>query len=188
MAMTVVFGFGFNLSMFVQACKEYVVHLDGINKKRRLVKDAMKAIRAHHDYLEQRLDLYREYLDNVRQGGHNDSANPDADSKKRKSKPSKFKISQSELEHMGVIVSVDPDVKKAVLKKTSFTFTSVGVHSFRVTVHYKKARAPMSPIMLDLEQLLDMQANGQMHLKVPSMVLNVNLLIHLLNARFLANQ
>lgn len=46
----------------------------------------------------------------------------------------------------------------------------------------------MSPILFDLEELLDMQSNNQATVNVPNMVLNVNLLIHLLNSRFLATR
>lgn len=111
-----------------QSCEQRAIQLDSISKKRHLVIDAMKAIRTHHNYLAKRLELYREYLDNVRQGGSNDAGQDSGvagkNKKKKSNKPIKVKLSQTELESSGVIVSVDPDVRKAVLKKTSFTFTA----------------------------------------------------------------
>lgn len=85
-----------------------------------------------------RLFIRLQYLDNVRLG--HATAKCSAPSPK-KEKPARFKISQSELEASGVIVAVDPDVRKAILKKTSFTFTATqNPNQFLVTAHYNKTR------------------------------------------------
>ncbi|SPQ93554.1 Ras-GAP domain-containing protein [Plasmodiophora brassicae] len=182
--------FGDPFDAFAANVLESLQHRNGQletgRKRHTLVAKVSSTIRNHHEYLQSRLELYRVYLDNVRLG--HATAKCSAPSPK-KEKPARFKISQSELEASGVIVAVDPDVRKAILKKTSFTFTATqNPNQFLVTAHYNKTRAPMSPILFDLEELLDMQSNNQATVNVPNMVLNVNLLIHLLNSRFLATR
>eukprot|EP00474_Spongospora_subterranea_P010430 CRZ10888.1 hypothetical protein [Spongospora subterranea] len=161
--------------------------LEAVSQRRMLASKVCSTILSHHQYLDSRLSLYRQYLDNVRSGRTATLASDAPNVSRSKTAPMRFKISQTELESSGVIIAVDPDVRRGLLKKTSFTFTATSnPNQFMVTALYSKARAPLAPILIDLEELLDMQSNNQVTINVPNMVLNVNLLIYLINSKFLA--
>ena len=68
---------------------------------------ARDSIAAHHDYLQSRLDIYKMYLQNVRQGGASREGKPEVKKKKVKNASKRFKFDV--LEKSGVIAKVKGD-------------------------------------------------------------------------------
>lgn len=157
-----------------------------LKKRLGMVGQALKAIQSHHEYLRQRLELYKQYLENVRKGS---SQAPVADKKDdKKKKVQMLKFTHEKLEKDGVITKVDPSIPKAILKSCNYTFECVAPGQFEINVVVKKGfdvKVFQKPISLALEELLRMQEHGQQVFTLETVELNVNLLIHLLNTKFM---
>eukprot|EP00475_Leptophrys_vorax_P005128 TRINITY_DN1307_c0_g1_i1.p1 TRINITY_DN1307_c0_g1~~TRINITY_DN1307_c0_g1_i1.p1 ORF type:complete len:875 (+),score=221.44 TRINITY_DN1307_c0_g1_i1:59-2683(+) len=154
--------------------------LEDTQKKKKLVKNALRIIEEHSTYLEGQLDYYRLYLDNVRKGQAQDFGHS-------KEYDQVYKVSHTKLEDMKVIEWVEPSVAKP-LKKCTYKFTQVGPNTFRVEVYLKKA-IKFNELTQDvkLDDLLQMKDNLVTSVQIgDSLRLNVNLLIYILNKEFIA--
>jgi len=159
--------------------------LTTIQKRLERVSFALKSIETHHQYLQQRLALYKEYLENVRKGGAQKVEVPSA---AKKIKSTKQKFMHTELEEMSVIESTHPSVDKSVLKRCYYVFENVAPGRFEITLYMKRGmdiKLLNKPIVLVLDELLKMQENNELSLDLESVKLNVNFLIHLLNTKFI---
>jgi len=111
---------------------------------------------------------------------------------KKEKKEVMKKFTHSELESMGVLMklnfTLDKDHKR-LLKKCYYTFTMVTAGKYLVAVHSKKTiidKMMPKPVEIVLEELLKIQEHGQKELELDFVTLNVNFLVHLLNAHFVA--
>jgi len=168
---------------FVQESLNRRTRIQTTVKRLKMVEVATQSIQEHHKYLQSRLEMYKMYLENVRKG--------QAASEKQHSKKSAsvHKFSHKQLEDLGVISQTSAAVRGAVLKKCYYAFSMVSPGRFKVELHLKKGidvKLLKKPIILVLEDLLQMQEKGNSYMDVDYVTLNVNLLIHLLNKRFLA--
>lgn len=158
-------------------------------KRLELVAKATESINAHHQYLLQRLELYKQYLENVRKGQAQQEIKS---SKPKKEKEKVLKFTHSQLEDMGVICKTNPDVK-GILKKCQYTFSRADQPGkFKVELQLKKGitfSLLNKPIELVLDELLRMQEHSESNLSMEGYIsLNVNLLIHLFNTHFLSDK
>jgi len=166
--------------------------LQNMDKRNKMVSQAIKNITTHHDYLLSRLEMYKLYLENVRKGQSQEGIKKEKTEKKKEAVIVKF--SHPELEEMRVITKVNiplDKTKKDLLKKCTYHFTMVSPGKFQVEVHLKKGvdwSVLNKPIELVLEELLRMQEHGKTDLDLDLVTLNVNLLIHLLNTRFITKK
>jgi hypothetical protein len=95
-----------------------------LEKKIGLIRHALSSIDTHHTYLLSRLDMYKVYLDNARRGGAQMVPGKTASAKKAVvAKAKQHKWTHSQLEEMKVIVKVNPEIPKSVLKKCAYVFT-----------------------------------------------------------------
>ena len=162
--------------------------LEALQRRTALVRQALSTISLHQQYLQTRLDLYKQYLDNVRKGESQSVQLPDK-AKRKEKKVDPIKFTHKELEEMGIVCSVDPAIKKGVLKDCNYLFSEVESGKFKVEVIYSKGinfNVLKEPLILMLENLLKMAQNGEHSLELDYVSLDVNLLIHLLNTRFIA--
>jgi len=160
-----------------------------IQKRLQLVNNALKSITAHHSYLLQRLELYKIYLENARKGGSQQEALAQKkDDKKKKEKPKRIKLGHTELEDLGIIESVHPKVERSLMKKCYYVFENVAPGRFEISVFMKRGVdiSLAAPIKIVLEELLSMQERNERTLDLESVTLNVNLLVHFLNTKFLS--
>jgi len=159
-----------------------------IQKRLQLVNNALKSITSHHSYLLQRLELYKIYLENARKGGSQQEALAQKDDKKKKEKPKRIKLGHTELEDLGIIESVHPKVERSLMKKCYYVFENVAPGRFEISVFMKRGIdiSLAAPIKIVLEELLSMQERNERTLDLESVTLNVNLLVHFLNTKFLS--
>jgi len=176
--------FLWELSSAVLSREERLVRAE---KRLKMVHSALQTVEEHNKSLNERLDVYKLYLESVRSGGSNQ---PDvADSKK--DKPKKYKVSHNDLLEKKVIMEVDPSIPVSVLKKCYYIFEMTGSSTFQISLHMKKlfdVRLTNKPIVIELEDLLKMQEKGEQRLELEHVVLNANLVVHLLNSKFLAKK
>jgi Ras GTPase-activating-like protein IQGAP2/3 len=162
-----------------------------VARRLRVVKQALKTTQTHHKYLSQRLELYKMYLENARKGGAQQApASLKAqDSFSDKRRPREQKFTHTELEEKGVIVRVDQSVPASILKQAYYFFRMPSAGRFEITMHVKKGfevALIKKPIVLLLDDLLKMQEKNETRLELDYIVLNVNLLVHLFNSKFLS--
>jgi hypothetical protein len=171
---------------FVQEAMNRRLRIEATKKRLTMIESACETIEAHHKYLLSRLELYKMYLDNVRAGGQSVvSKKPE----KKKPVAKVLKYTHQELEQLGVISQTNAAVKRAVLKKCYYAFSMASPGRFKVELHLKKGvdvQLLSKPIELNLEDLLSMQEKGKADLEFEYVTLNVNLLVHLLNTKFMA--
>ncbi|RCH98415.1 glyceraldehyde-3-phosphate dehydrogenase 1, partial [Rhizopus stolonifer] len=202
-------------ALLVQEIKQELTHLGDL--KGRVMSEieslvqVYKTIKDHNRYLENQLDTYRTYLDNVRaQSGHvtmdvkepsqqrrfgfwstTSSSEPSTDSNDYLKKPSVglrkkpsgiFKFSHQQLERDGVIVATDiPDQHKGNI----FMMIQCPVTgTFIISLHYKGRDKPILELDLKLDDLLEKQKEQEAVLDLEYIKLSVYKVIQLLNKNF----
>jgi len=176
---------------FVQEAMNRRSRIDATKKRLTMIESACETIEAHHKYLLSRLELYKMYLDNVRAGQSQQQAAVAAKNPEKKKLFDKvLKYTHQELEQNGVISQTNAAVKRGVLKKCYYAFSMVSPGRFKVELHLKKGvdiQLLKKPIELNLEDLLQMQEKGQASLEFDYVTLNVSILVHLLNTKFMVH-
>jgi len=89
-----------------------------------------------------------------------------------------------------VVVQTNAAVARGALKKCYYAFSMVSPGRFKVELHLKKGvdiQLLKKPIELNLEDLLAMQEKNQTSLAFDYVTLNVNILVHLLNTKFMVH-
>lgn len=157
-----------------------------ISRRYELISNALRTIEEHHLYLQGQLEFYEEYLECCRKGIPHSENEKSAKKVKKKNKLDSFKMAHSSLEESGVISWVDAEMRKT-LKKCVYKFSWFGEGQFKVEPQFKKiVKFKANPINMRLEDLLKLQEAGETELDMEYLKLNVNLLVHLLNKRFVA--
>jgi len=113
-----------------------------------------------------------------------------ASKEKKKIMDSVIKMTHEQLEQGGIVTQTNAAVKRGVLKKCYYAFSMTSPGQFKVELHLKKGvdvKLLKKPIELNLEDLLQMQEKGTSSLEIDYVTLNVNLLIHFLNSKFMVH-
>jgi Ras GTPase-activating-like protein IQGAP2/3 len=186
----------------IQELLNYETYIQKSSTDLDRLKQVRQAIQEHNSFLQQQLSTYEVYLVNVKQQSlpnttSNTSATPASavadkkakdskadkkDEKKQSKKKGSFKFSHVQLEKDGIIITSDvPDERRSNI---FFSFASPSPGTFTVTVLYKSR--VISEMSLQLDELLERQANNTLELETDFLKLNVNLLVYLLNKTFIA--
>ncbi|GAM19221.1 hypothetical protein SAMD00019534_023960 [Acytostelium subglobosum LB1] len=142
-------------------------------KERMRLTIALRDLRKHQSYLNEQIQHYTSYLKDVLL--HYSSKD------KKKTKP--VKLSYKELVKKGIIV--ESDIPKISHGSTNFYISTDTPGIFDIEA--KIGLATAGSIQLELDDLLEKASVGIPVLKLDSMVLDVNMTLHLLNRHFLKN-
>jgi Ras GTPase-activating-like protein IQGAP2/3 len=151
------------------------------------LKEVLRSIHEHNHFVQQQLEAYKEYLNNVRascSGSKKEKSKKEKSAKKSKKVKGQgsAKFSHKSLENDKIIVKSEvPSERKSGIQ-FSFSVTQPGM--YRVKVLYKGRF--VSDMMIHLDELLEYQHNNVQTIEVEFLTLNVNLLIYLLNKHFMA--
>jgi Ras GTPase-activating-like protein IQGAP2/3 len=189
----------------IQELLNYETYIQKSSTDLDRLKQVRQAIQEHNGFLQQQLSTYEVYLVNVKQqslphtpsgpthaagvsannatGDKKTKEKVDKDKDKKQSKKKQsFKFSHVQLEKDGIIISSDvPDERRSNI---FFSFASPTPGTYTVTVLYKSR--VISEMSLQLDELLERQANNSFELETDFLKLNVNLLVYLLNKTFIA--
>eukprot|EP00743_Colponemidia_sp_Colp-15_P006347 GILK01006831.1.p1 GENE.GILK01006831.1~~GILK01006831.1.p1 ORF type:complete len:922 (+),score=203.02 GILK01006831.1:184-2949(+) len=158
-----------------------------VDREQKRLQQALQSIRNHHDYLDEKLSYYKQYLENCRtvntQTSTVASKRPTyqvAQTKPEKSSAGSFRYSYKQLESLGVLVDsgIDPQYRKQV--KFEFVSTAPGV--FMITLSLNGVKTQTHQLLL--ENLLEKQHKGQFATELDSVRFNTNVLLHLLHTKF----
>lgn len=170
--------------------EQELVHLgsmkDKVVEETRRLEEVFRTIRDHNTYLVGQLETYKNYLHNVRnQSAGKSSAAAAAASGKKAPKNTTlgpYKFTHGQLEKEGVIAwSNVPENRRANI---FFNFTSPFPGTFVISLHYKGRNRGLLELDLKLDDLLEMQKDGQEDLDLEYVHFNVTKLLALLNKRF----
>ncbi|OAF57285.1 glyceraldehyde-3-phosphate dehydrogenase 1 [Pseudogymnoascus destructans] len=150
---------------------------DGVVLETQKLDEVFKTIRDHNTYLVNQLETYKSYLHNVR---------GQAEGTRRKQQQQKvlgpYKFTHQQLEKEGVIQKSNvPDNRRANIY---FNFTSPLPGTFVISLHYKGRNRGLLELDLKLDDLLEMQKDGQEELDLEYVQFNVPKVLALLNKRF----
>ncbi|KAK1451399.1 GTPase-activator protein for Ras-like GTPase [Colletotrichum melonis] len=150
---------------------------DGVIQETGKLEEVYKTIRDHNNYLVGQLETYKSYLHNVRS---------QSEGTKRKQQKQQvlgpYKFTHQQLEKEGVIQKSNvPDNRRANIY---FNFTSPLPGTFVISLHYKGRNRGLLELDLKLDDLLEMQKDGQDDLDLEYVQFNVTKVLTLLNKRF----
>jgi Ras GTPase-activating-like protein IQGAP2/3 len=150
---------------------------DGVLVETQKLNEVYKTIRDHNTYLVGQLETYKSYLHNVRS---------QSEGTKRKQQKQQvlgpYKFTHQQLEKEGVIQKSNvPDNRRANIY---FNFTSPLPGTFVISLHYKGRNRGLLELDLKLDDLLEMQKDGQDDLDLEYVQFNVTKVLALLNKRF----
>eukprot|EP00727_Mastigamoeba_balamuthi_P012374 m51a1_g776 putative ase-activating protein (876) ;mRNA; f:594282-597416 len=141
------------------------------------LRQVLQNMEERNNFGLQQLRAYEEYLVNVR--SKTTPANS-GDKKGSSTKAGPLKLTHAQLEKDGVITeSQIPDERKGNIV---FQISTLGAGAFEVSVSYRSR--DIGSMRLQLDDLLERQANNELQLETDFVTLNVNLLIYLLNKHF----
>jgi len=151
------------------------------------LKSVLKSIITHNEFLKEQYNAYKVYLVNVRDKIPSNPSTATASKTKDKKKASGPKggpktYSHNKLQEMRVII--ESEVPEERRNHINFSFACASPGLFDVTVSYRGRS--ISELKLQLDDLLERQANSHLELETDFLKLNVNLLIYLLNKDFMS--
>jgi len=177
-----------NYSKLRRDVAEELVNIEKLNDKIRTETETLGTvlnnIRDHNKFLLCQLDVYKEYLQNVREKAYGPKVTKKPLSKTKTAKPratGPFKYTYQQLEKDGVIMSSEVPEERRTGVCFSFESTLPGV--FDISLSYKGRTKPICE--LELDDLLERQHNNDLELDLDYMKLNVNMVIHLLSKAFM---
>ncbi|RMD42339.1 hypothetical protein DV735_g2792, partial [Chaetothyriales sp. CBS 134920] len=142
------------------------------------LEDVYKTIRDHNGYLLSQLDTYKSYLHNVRSQSEGTLRSKEV--KVRELGP--YKFTHAQLEKDGVIVTSNvPENRRGNI---FFMFRSPLAGTFVISLHYKGRARGLLELDLKLDDLLEMQKDGQDDLDLEYVQFDVAKVLALLNKRF----
>eukprot|EP00026_Physarum_polycephalum_P002687 Phypoly_transcript_02695.p1 GENE.Phypoly_transcript_02695~~Phypoly_transcript_02695.p1 ORF type:complete len:813 (+),score=183.58 Phypoly_transcript_02695:90-2528(+) len=147
-------------------------------KEVRRLTATVKNLQTIQQYMNEQIRQYNDYLEVCKEKHY-------AGKKKKKSKKSNpeekvkpVKYSYKQLKSKGIIVSVDESLE-SVIKKLDFVISSKKAGVFNVVARLGPAEA--KNVRVEVDELLECQANGISTIDREGIVLDVNMTIHLLN-------
>jgi Ras GTPase-activating-like protein IQGAP2/3 len=161
--------------------EQELVHLGSLKEKviaeTFKLEEVFKTIQEHNTYLNGQLETYKSYLHNVR--GQSEGTSKRAQSQKVLGP---YKFTHQELERQGVIQRSNvPENRRANIY---FNITSPSPGTFVISLHYKGRNRGLLELDLKLDDLLEMQKEGQEDLDLEYVQFNVSKVLTLLNKRF----
>jgi len=184
----------------IQELLNYEIHITKSTQDLERLKQVRAAIQEHNVFLQQQVTAYEQYLGNVRvncatsslsslattasidPATPNPKVKPQPEPKPSSKKKGAVKLSHTQLEKDGVIITSEvPEERRSNI---FFSFASNTPGTFDVVVMYKSR--VISEIRLQLDELLEKQHNNAFELETDFLKLNVNLLIYLLNKTFIS--
>ncbi|KAK5552635.1 RasGAP protein [Exophiala xenobiotica] len=142
------------------------------------LEDVFKTIRDHNSYLLSQLDTYKNYLHNVR--SQSEGIKRGKAEKVRELGP--YKFTHTQLEKDGVITRSNvPENRRGNI---FFMFRSPLAGTFVISLHYKGRARGLLELDLKLDDLLEMQKDGQDDLDLEYVQFDVSKVLALLNKRF----
>lgn len=168
-------------AMLREEVETELVHLGSLKDKviieTQKLEEVFKTIQEHNQYLVGQLETYKSYLHNVR--GQSEGASKRAQNQKALGP---YKFTHQELEKQGVIQRSNvPDNRRANI---FFNITSPSPGTFVISLHYKGRNRGLLELDLKLDDLLEMQKEGQEDLDLEYVQFNVTKVLALLNKRF----
>ncbi|KAK6439965.1 RasGAP protein [Oleoguttula sp. CCFEE 5521] len=180
--------------------EQELVHLGSLKEKviaeTGKLEEVFKTIQEHNTYLNGQLETYKSYLHNVRgqsegpshpgrRGNKDTTPNPLASltSSPATTKPlGPYKFTHLDLERSGVIKS--SNVPENRRQNIYFNITSPSPGTFVISLHYKGRNRGLLELDLKLDDLLEMQREGQGELDLEYVRLDVGRVLGLLGKRF----
>jgi len=161
--------------------EQELVHLGSLKDKvvaeTSKLDEVFKTIQEHNTYLNGQLETYKSYLHNVR--GQSEGTSKRAQSQKVLGP---YKFTHQELEKQGVIQKSNVPENRRV--NIYFNITSPSPGTFVISLHYKGRNRGLLELDLKLDDLLEMQKEGQEDLDLEYVQFNVSKVLTLLNKRF----
>ncbi|OAP58561.1 hypothetical protein AYL99_07651 [Fonsecaea erecta] len=162
--------------------EQELAHLGSLKEKvleeTAKLEDVYKTIRDHNAYLLSQLDTYKNYLHNVR--SQSEGARRGKTEKVRELGP--YKFTHAQLEKDGVITRSNvPENRRGNI---FFMFRSPLAGTFVISLHYKGRARGLLELDLKLDDLLEMQKDGQDDLDLEYVQFDVSKVLTLLNKRF----
>ncbi|KAK5942240.1 RasGAP protein [Knufia obscura] len=162
--------------------EQELVHLgsmkDKVLEETLKLEDVYKTIRDHNSYLLSQLDTYKNYLHNVRSQA--EGVRRPSNVRVRELGP--YKFSHGQLEKDGVIKRSNvPENRRGNIY---FMFKSPTAGTFVISLHYKGRARGLLELDLKLDDLLEMQKDGQDELELEYVQFDVPKVLTLLNKRF----
>jgi len=137
----------------------------------------VKNLKTVQIYMNEQIKQYNDYLETCKeqhyQGKKKKSKKTNSD---EKVKPSKFSYKQ--LKTKGIIANVDESLEN-VIKKLDFVISSKKAGVFNVVARLGPAEA--KNMRVEMDELLECQAQGIATMEREGISLDVNMMIHLLN-------
>ncbi|ETN45412.1 uncharacterized protein HMPREF1541_09243 [Cyphellophora europaea CBS 101466] len=162
--------------------EQELAHLGSLKEKvqeeTNKLDDVYKTIRDHNAYLLSQLDTYKSYLHNVR--SQSEGTKRGKEVKVKELGP--YKFTHAQLEKDGVIVRSNvPENRRSNI---FFMFRSPLAGTFVISLHYKGRARGLLELDLKLDDLLEMQKDGQEDLDLEYVQFDVSKVLALLNKRF----
>lgn len=163
--------------------EQELVHLGSLKEKvlteTGKLEEVFKTIQEHNNYLNSQLETYKSYLHNVR-GQSEGSGSKRSVQNQKVLGP--YKFTHQDLERQGVIQKSNvPENRRANIY---FNITSPSPGTFVISLHYKGRNRGLLELDLKLDDLLEMQKEGQEDLDLEYVQFNVTKILALLNKRF----
>ncbi|KAM0718156.1 hypothetical protein Q7P37_006488 [Cladosporium fusiforme] len=163
--------------------EQELVHLGSLKDKvlteTGKLEEVFKTIQEHNNYLNSQLETYKSYLHNVRGQSEGSASKRSAQSQKVLGP---YKFTHQDLERQGVIQKSNvPENRRANIY---FNITSPSPGTFVISLHYKGRNRGLLELDLKLDDLLEMQKEGQEDLDLEYVQFNVTKVLALLNKRF----
>ena len=163
--------------------EQELVHLGSLKEKvlteTGKLEEVFKTIQEHNNYLNSQLETYKSYLHNVR-GQSEGSGSKRSVQNQKVLGP--YKFTHQDLERQGVIQKSNvPENRRANIY---FNITSPSPGTFVISLHYKGRNRGLLELDLKLDDLLEMQKEGQEDLDLEYVQFNVTKVLALLNKRF----
>lgn len=168
-------------SLLRDEVEQELVHLGSLKDKvvaeAHKLEEVFRTIQEHNTYLVGQLETYKSYLHNVR--GQSEGTSKRAKDQKALGP---YKFTHQELERQGVIQRSNvPENRRANIY---FNITSPSPGTFVISLHYKGRNRGLLELDLKLDDLLEMQKEGQEDLDLEYVQFNVTRVLALLNKRF----
>jgi hypothetical protein len=151
------------------------------------VEEAYDSIMKHKKYLTDRVDMYKQYLVNVRMQAAFKEQMKKKSKKKGKSKLPTAKFKHETLVETKIVAKLHQEVPAKILRSLWYTFQKVDDDQYQIEVTIKKIlsiKVFSKPIKISMSNLLEMQERDEYQLELENVTLNVNLLVHLLHKEF----
>jgi Ras GTPase-activating-like protein IQGAP2/3 len=163
--------------------EQELVHLGSLKEKvlteTGKLEEVFKTIQEHNNYLNSQLETYKSYLHNVRGQSEGSGSKRNVQNQKVLGP---YKFTHQDLERQGVIQKSNvPENRRANIY---FNITSPSPGTFVISLHYKGRNRGLLELDLKLDDLLEMQKEGQEDLDLEYVQFNVTKVLALLNKRF----